>query len=418
MKQADVLILSWHQVYLSSYAGGYVRLKEFLKRFSKLNYLILDNYPSIYKKGAKNSLIEYQSSRIIEPLINKFFILWFLLEIISTGFIIYRKAKQIIKEKGIKVIYVPIGEFRHLYLPAYFLKKKFPHLKVIVDILNFEIPEKTLFLFYKKLRKNNIGIFQSLAIMFDFLTHQFIISKTINFADYVFTVSPELVRVLKKYYHKNTIDFTPSGVDNSFPLNFSVQKKYLGVYVGRMNMEKGLINVINVWKKVVEKIPKAKLALAGVIGEDFKKIITKLIKQYKLDVNVDLFGPVTEEKKNQILSQSQLFLHLAKYEPLFPVIGILEGFSHGLPAIVYDMPVVSSQIKNLKLKNFIFITKNGDREEVVSKILKYNLFSQNKKSNLSQKAKKFAGLFDWGQIAKKEFIIINSFINNYGHRKV
>lgn len=410
MKQADVLILSWHQIYLSSFAGGYVRLKEFLKRFSKLNYLILDNYPSIYKKEAKNNLIEYQSLKIIKPLINKFFILWFFFEIISTGFIIYKKAKQIIKEKKINVIYVPIGEFRHLYLPAYFLKRKFPHLKVVVDILNFEIPEKTLFLFYKKLRKNNVGIFRSLAIMFDFLSHQFIISKTINFADYVFTVSPELIKVLKNYYHKDSIDFTPSGVNNSLSLDFSIEKKYLGAYMGRMNMEKGVINVINVWKKVVEKIPEAKLALAGVISDDFKKIITKLIKENKLDTNIDLFGSVTEEKKSQILSQSQIFLHLAKYEPLFPVIGILEGFSHGLPAIVYDMPVVSSQIENLKSKDFLYIVKNGDRKGVAGKILEYNLLSQNRKRELSQKAKKFTDLFDWDQIAKKEFKIILNLI--------
>ena len=154
------------------------------------------------------------------------------------------------------------------------------------------------------------------------------------------------------------------------------------------------------------------------IGEDFKKIITKLIRQYKLDANVDLFGPVTEEKKNLTLSQSQLFLHLAKYEPLFPVIGILEGFSHGLPAIVYDMPVVSSQIEDLKLKDFMYIVKNEDKEGVTNKILEYNLLSKSKKSELSQKAKKFAGLFDWNQIAKKEFIIINSFINKNGHRKI
>ena len=412
MKQSDVLILSWHQTYLSSFAGGYVRLKEFLKRFSKLNYLILDNFPSIYKNEAKNNLIEYQSLKIIKPLINKFFILWFLLEIISTGFIIYQKAKKLIKEKKIKVIYVPIGEFRHLYLPAFFLKKKFPHLKVVIDILNFEIPEKTLFLFYKKLRKNNIGIFRCLAIIFDFFTHQLIISKTLNFADYVFTVSPELVLVLKKYYQKNTISYTPSGVDNSFPLNLSVKKKYLGVYIGRMNMEKGLINIINVWKKVVNKNPKAKLALAGIISDDFNKIVTNLIKEHNLYPNIDLLGSVSEEKKSQILSQSQIFLHLAKYEPLFPVIGILEGLSHGLPAIIYDMPVVSSQIEKLKLKNFLYIAKNENREDIVKKILEYNLFSKNKKNELSQKAKKFANLFDWGQIAKKEFIIINSFISN------
>ncbi len=411
MKRSDILILSWHQVYLSSYAGGYIRLKEFLKRFSKLNYIILDNSPSIYKEEAKNNLVEYQSSKMISPLINKFFILWFFLEIISTGFIIYKKAKKIIRENKIKVIYVPIGEFRHLYLPAYFLKRKFPHLKVVVDILNFEIPEKTLFLFYKKLRKNNIGLLHSLAIMFDFLTHQFIISKTINFADYVFTVSPELVQVLKRCYNKDTIDYTPSGVDNSAPFNFSAEKKYLGVYVGRMNMEKGIINVINVWKKVTEKIPKAKLALAGVINNDFEKIVRRLIKQYKLDDNIDLFGQVTEEKKNQILSQSRIFLHLAKYEPLFPVIGILEGFSHGLPAIVYNMPVISSQIENLKSKDFLYIVKNGDIGDVANKISKYALLSKNQKIRFSQKAKKFADLFDWNKIAKKELKILSNFIS-------
>lgn len=411
MKQVDVLILSWHQVYMSSFAGGYVRLKEFLKRFSKLNYLILDNSPSIYKNEAKNNLIEYQSSKIIRPLINKFFVLWFLLEIISAGFIIYKKAKQIIKERGIKVIYVPIGEFRHLYLPAYFLKKKFPHLKIVVDILNFEIPEKTLFLFYKKLRKNNIGILRSLAIILDFITHQYIIRKTLNFADYVFTVSPELVEVLKKYYHKNTIDFTPSGVDNSFPIDFSIKKKYLGIYVGRMNMEKGVINVINVWKKVVEKIPKAKLALAGAISSDFNKNILNLIKNNKLNDNIDLFGLVTEEKKNKILSQSQIFLHLAKYEPLFPVIGILEGLSHGLPLIVYNMPVVSSQIEDLKSKDFLHIVKNGDIRDVANIISNYALLSKNEKIGLSQKAKKFADLFDWDQIAKKEFLILSNLLN-------
>lgn len=409
MKQVDVLILSWHQTYLSSYAGGYVRLKEFLKRFSNLNYLILDNYPSIYKKEAKDNLIQYQSLKIIKPLLNKLFILWFLLEIISVGFILYKRAKKIVEENGIKVIYVPIGEFRHLYLPAYFLKKKFPQLKVVVDILNFEYPEKTLYLFYKKLRKNNFGIIRSLATAFDFSTHQFIISKTINFADYVFTVSPQLIKVLKKHYHKKTIDFTPSGVDNSLLLDFSIRKKYLGVYLGRMNMEKGIIDVINVWKKVVEIIPEAKLALAGVINNDFKNIVTNLIQQYNLEDNIDTYYSVSEKKKKQILSESQIFLHLAKYEPLFPVIGILEGFSCGLPAIVYDMLVVSSQQNALKKWKCLYIIENSDINQVVKKINEYYKIPQQLKKNLSNEAKKIAGLYDWDTITKKEYEILFNF---------
>jgi len=55
------------------------------------------------------------------------------------------------------------------------------------------------------------------------------------------------------------------------------------------------------------------------------KRIKNLVKQSNLENNVVVYGSVTEEEKYKILSESEIFLHVANYEPLFPVIGILEG---------------------------------------------------------------------------------------------
>ncbi len=418
MKAIDLLILSWHQTYLKNYAGGYIRIREFLKRVPKnIDYFILDNKPSIYKDIFinKSKLIEYAVPNFLKYLLKKTFILWYLLETLFAGIIIYAKAKKLIETKGIKVLYVPIGEFCHLYLPAIILKKKFPHIRLIVDILNYEIPDQNAFVYYKRLRKNGQGILRALAIVLNGTVNSYIRRKSITAADYIFTVSPDLVVKIKKDYKKNTIDFTPSGVNLPSSHIYHAKRKYLGVYVGRMNVEKGVVEIIHTWAEVVKKLPDAKVALAGVIDNNFLKFIDREIKRLDLKKNVIVFGQVSEKQKSEILSQSHLFLHLAKYEPLFPVIGILEGLSFGCSAIIYNMKVVSSQLNQLKKWKCLFIMKNMITKELAEKIIEYDQYSQEIKKLLFNEAKKFANLFDWDNIADKEFNVINNLMSSYGN---
>src|SRR3989344_759530 len=339
-KNIDLLILSWHQTYLSKNAGGYIRLSEFLKRAPKtIGFKLLDNTPTIYSDVAsENELIRYQTPQLIKIFEKRFFILWFMLENITTAWIVYFTAKKLIRQYKPKVLYVPIGEFFHLYLPAIILKLQFPQIRLVVDILNFEIPDKSVFTYYQKLRKSGQSIIRSILTIYATLQSTFLIKRTVNLVDYIFTVSPDLISALKKYYRKESIDFTPSGVDSSFPL------------------------------------PKV---------------------------------------KKKFLAASQLFLHVARYEPLFPVIGILEGLSFGLPAIVYNMKVVSSQQNILKKWKCLYIIENGSTKEVVKKIQEYYKSTQKTKNLLSLEAKKFANLYDWDKIAKKEFGIILDLIFRY-----
>ncbi|OGK42548.1 hypothetical protein A3A46_01525 [Candidatus Roizmanbacteria bacterium RIFCSPLOWO2_01_FULL_37_13] len=414
MKRIDLLILSWHQTYLSKNAGGYIRLSEFLKRAPKtIGFKLLDNTPTIYSDVAsENELIRYQTPRLIKVFEKRFFILWFMLENITTAWIVYFTAKKLIRQYKPKVLYVPIGEFFHLYLPAIILKLQFPQIRLVVDILNFEIPDKSVFTYYQKLRKSGQSIIRSILTIYATLQSTFLIKRTVNLVDYIFTVSPDLISALKKYYRKESIDFTPSGVDSSFPLP-KVKKKFLGVYLGRMTVQKGVFELLDVWSQVIKKIPNAKLALMGQADDQILKSLKEKITEFKLDKNISVFGSVSEEKKRKILSASQLFLHLARYEPLFPVIGILEGLSFGLPAIVYNMKVVSSQQNILKKWKCLYIIENGSTKEVVKKIQEYYKSTQKTKNLLSLEAKKFANLYDWDKIAKKEFGIILDLIFRY-----
>lgn len=414
MEIKEVLILMWHQVYLSTKAGGYIRLIEFLKRIPRnISYVVLDNFPSIFKSIIpKRNIREYIMPRKLEKIREFFFILWALLEVPAASIIIYKNAEKIIKENKVKVLYVPIGEFPQLYVPAILLKKRYPNISLIVDILNYELPQHSVTAYYKQLRKGKVSIIRAWIIIVMFYLGYFITNISIKNADYVFTVSPELVKSIKKAYGKQTINYTASGVDSSFPLQFSSEKKYLGIYVGRITAQKGTYELLNVWAKYLLHDSAAKLAIVGSADDENKKLLETAILKLKLQRNVDVFYNASDELKQKVLSQSVIFLHLAKYEPLFPVIGILEGLAYGLPIIAYDMNVVPKDLRKPGVDSFIYMVDNGDTDEVLSAIKQYASCSDEKKKNIFQKARKYANGYDWDIIAAKEFKIIRQMIKD------
>nr|MBI5455846.1 glycosyltransferase [Candidatus Levybacteria bacterium] len=411
MKTRDLLILSWHQVYLSSNAGGYVRLREFIKRVPKdISFMLLDNNPTIFNDIVDDANLKIFDTPSILKKVKHFFLPWLLLETLFTGFIIYRIAQKIIVNNNCKVLYVPIGEFPQLYIPAIFLKIRFPQIKLVVDILNYEVPDNNVINYYKNLRKNGIGIFRGLITIIMYFIGYFLTNITISRVDYIFTVSPELVGKIKKKYRKQTINYTPSGVNSSFDLKYSKTKEYRGIYVGRITAQKGVYDLVHLWSKYTSHNPSAKLAIVGSTDDENKKLLKLEISKRKLQKNIDVFFDASNEVKNKILSQSAMFLHMAKYEPLFPVIGILEGLAYGLPVILYDMNVIPRNLDKSNASNFIYVVNSGDIDKVLSVIKQYSTYSDDKKNNIFQAARKYANGYDWDTIAAKEFKIITQMI--------
>src|SRR6266568_1521087 len=411
-KSVDLLVMTWHQVYMSAKAGGYVRLREFLKRMPKeIKYIVMDNPPSLYADILpQKNIVIFETPKFLKQLEKKLFVVWIFLETIFAGIVVYQTGKKLIENLSPKVIYVTIGEFPQLYIPAILLKRKYPHVRLVVYILNYELPEKNVWLFYKRLRNSGSGLFRTIAIISAFYIGYFLTNRTINNVDYVFTVSKKLVLALKKVYKKTTIDYTPSGVNLPLSKRVVEKKKFLGIYVGRMSSVKGVFEILNVWAKVVEQNKTAQLALVGFVDENTLGALKKQI-EFNLKKNVSIFTDVSDQKKNELLSQSELFLHLAKYEPLFPVIGILEGFSFGLPVVIYNMEVYQSVRKQFKLTDTsIYAVKNSDTNAAAKAVTDFARLSQSKKKEASLNVIKIAKLFSWDSIAQKEFRVINSLI--------
>ncbi|MBA3723306.1 MAG: glycosyltransferase [Candidatus Levybacteria bacterium] len=413
MKKTDLVIVTWHQTYLSSYAGGYVRLQHFLKRIpKKLEYVILDNHKSIYGDVVKEDrIIEYQSPNWINSLQKKVFILWFLLETISSTIILYNNSIALIKNNKVKVLYFPTGEFLQLYIVSFLLKKKFPHVNVVLDILNYGILDANYKTYFGRLKKSGIGLIRAMVITITIWFSHTLMKHTITHADYIFTVSREFRNKIKKDYKKESINFTPSGVEMPNHQSLNKKPKYLGLYIGRMTLEKGIYDVIATWEKVIIKVPTAQLALGGYADDVTKAAIRREIHDRRLDNNVIFLGDVTEEKKHELLHSSELFIHLAHKEPLFPVITILEGWSYGLPTIFYNMSVYNSAEKEFNFsKVCLYPIKGQDISNASNAIVSYSKLTRSKKEKMQESARKNAELFSWDIIAKKEWDIITSLV--------
>ena len=111
-------------------------------------------------------------------------------------------------------------------------------------------------------------------------------------------------------------------------------KIFDGVFQGRFHPQKGVVELIDIWKLVVSKKPKAKLALVGdgPLMKDVKLKIHKL----NLQKNILLFGYVFDgEEKYKIFAQSRVVLHPAYYDS--GGMASAEAMALGLPAVGFNL---------------------------------------------------------------------------------
>lgn len=92
-----------------------------------------------------------------------------------------------------------------------------------------------------------------------------------------------------------------------------VTKKYEGIYHGRFHAQKGVGELIDIWKKVVNKMPKAQLVMIG--DGPLRAEVEEKIKRHKLEKNVTLKGFMFDgDEKYNVFAQSKVVLHPALYD--------------------------------------------------------------------------------------------------------
>lgn len=162
-------------------------------------------------------------------------------------------------------------------------------------------------------------------------------------------VSLDKIEEYKKIHKFQGIDNQLSGFD--------------AVFQGRFHPQKGVLELIDIWKKVVEKKFDAKLAMIG-DGPLFEDVKLR-IKDFGLEKNVGLFGYVFDgPKKYGIFSRSKIVVHPSFYDS--GGMASAEAMAFGLPCIGF----------NLKAYEFyypkgIVKVKIGDIDAFAKVILKF-----------------------------------------------
>lgn len=233
--------------------------------------------------------------------------------------------------------------------------------------------------------------FKNFVFYFQDKISKFLINK---FADYIYVTSiPDVKKFVNKKREKEKVIVIKGGIDlkTSNKIKNKTKPEFDAVFIGRLHQQKGVLELIDIWKFVLEKKPEAKLAIIG--NGPLENKVKEKIKKYKLEKNIKLFGFKDGIEKIKIFKNSKIVLHPALYDS--GGMAACEAMACKLPGVSYDLEALKTYYPKGMLK-----TKTGDKKEFAENIL---LLLENKK--LYEKLKKDAyGLakeWDWDQRAKE-----------------
>lgn len=216
-------------------------------------------------------------------------------------------------------------------------------------------------------------------------------------ADIVLNINHDVgTYLVKKGYHEGRIVVIPPGIDPQAIDNIPsapLDTGYDGIFLGRLNVNKGALDLIDIWANVVKQLPYARL---GIVGGGDEVIIAKIkskIAYYNIASNIDLLGYLENERAFPIIKASTVFLFPSREEGFG--IAIVEALHCGLPVIAWNLPVFTEHfpvaVETIEVENF-----SAFAQKVVL-LLSYPL----KRVEKTKQGKACAEKFTWEKTAKK-----------------
>ncbi len=239
------------------------------------------------------------------------------------------------------------SEFWQDSLPASILKLRFPKTKWIAA---WYMSAPNPFRGFKE--NGRLRLFPDIKSLAYWIVQQPIKPLIKKLADIVFVTSePDKLQFLEL----NKLDqvmVIKGGVDVDkvylFQKRFSnLPKIYDAVFQGRFHPQKGVPELIDIWKMIVAKQPDAKLAIIG--DGPLMQTIKSKVKSGKLGKNIKLFGYIFDgPTKYRIFSQSRIVVHPATYDS--GGMAAAEAMAFGLPGVSFDLEALKTYYPKGMLK--------------------------------------------------------------------
>lgn len=245
--------------------------------------------------------------------------------------------RQIIKQAN--YVY-SVSDFYPDFIPAFLIKIFYPKIKWIVGYYLFA-PNP----FSKKSPYYQNSFIKGFLY---WLIQQptYLITKL--FADIVFITSkPDQ----KKFLNKKIV-IVQGGVDTKpskkyFLSHKTTQKFYDAVFIGRLHPQKGVLELIDIWKIVVKQKPQAQLVIIG--DGQLEKQIKKKISSLKLNKNIQMLGFLDGKEKYLIFQKSKIVVHPAVYDS--GGMAAAEAMAWGLPSVSFDIEALKTYYPKGMLKS-------------------------------------------------------------------
>jgi glycosyltransferase involved in cell wall biosynthesis len=272
-------------------------------------------------------------------------------------------------------------------IPAIFHNFKYSRSKFIVYFHGLSIPEGNLVKTTFSKVYNLVGL-----------------SLAFRRADLFFVINSQSRNfLLKNGVTDDRIIITNNGVDTIVVSPDNIQPVFDGCYVGRLVKNKGVYDLISIWKKVCDAKPNAKLAILGDGPE--KEMLNKRISEMGLEKNITLFGFVFGPEKDRIIMGSRIFVFPSHLESWG--ISVAEAMACGLPVVTYDL----SAFKEVFEDN-LFVVPLNDVQAMAEQVI-FLLNNSDVSRKIGEKNKQFVKRYNWSIISERELsVIINLLYRN------
>jgi glycosyltransferase involved in cell wall biosynthesis len=170
--------------------------------------------------------------------------------------------------------------------------------------------------------------------------------------------------------------------------------RYDGIFLGRLHPQKGLFDLVRIWKRVCEKRPGSRLGVIGGGSDWWFGKLKQEITAAGLTGQVDLLGFRQGEDKVRLLKAAGVFLMPSHYESFGQV--AVEAMASGLPVVAYDLPIYREIFPTGMIK-----TALEDEAAFAAEVLSLLDDPARREAAVAQ-ARARAAVFDWAAIAERE----------------
>jgi glycosyltransferase involved in cell wall biosynthesis len=181
-------------------------------------------------------------------------------------------------------------------------------------------------------------------------------------------------------------------------------ERFDGVFIGRMMVEKGIFDLIPIWKHVVEKKCDARLAVIGAESKLKEQWLSE-VRRANLEKNIVYLGSIKDDERVYgLLKSAKVFVFPSHIEGFCIVVG--EAMVAGLPVVCWDIPALREVYGKSTAVKFLPKGRFEDFSQEICRLLtdeKYRL-------SVGDAGRLYPLRFSWSNVARRQLKILESIV--------